>query len=72
MGRDFWIFVTHEGSDERDFGLTDRIVERAMEKGFFDQDQMGTLKLGPPLSIPDDVLIEGLQVYEECFEELLA
>ena len=26
----------------------------------------GTLKLGPPLTIPDDALIEGLSVYEEC------
>ena len=42
-----------------------------MKKRFFDQGRAGTLKLGPPLSIPDDVLIEGLQVYEECFEELL-
>lgn len=72
-GMIFGIFVTHESSDERDFGLTDRIVERAMEKGVFSiRTGLGTLKLGPPLSIPDDVLIEGLQVYEECFEELLA
>ena len=42
-----------------------------MEKGVFSiRTGLGTLKLGPPLSIPDDVLIEGLQVYEECFEEL--
>ena len=42
-----------------------------MEKGVFSIcTGRGTLKIGPPLSIPDDALIECLKVYEECFEEL--
>ena len=32
---------------------------------YFDDAHFGTL-----LTIHDDVLIEGLQVYEECFNEL--
>jgi len=67
----FGIFVTHEGSNELDYNLTNCIAERAMEKGVFSIcTGRGTIKLGPPLVIPDDALVEGLRVYEECFEEL--
>ena len=65
------IFITKESSDELDSDLTNYICEKAMEKGVFSIcTGRGTLKIGPPLSIPDDALIEGLKVYEECFEEL--
>jgi 4-aminobutyrate aminotransferase-like enzyme len=67
----FGVFVTKENSKELDPDLTNYICERAMEKGVFSIcTGKGTLKIGPPLSIPDDALIEGLKVYEECFEEL--
>ena len=67
----FGVFIRKSNSVERDFLLTDQIVERAMEKGVFSiSTGMGTIKLGPPLTIPDDALIEGLRVYEECLEEL--
>jgi 4-aminobutyrate aminotransferase-like enzyme len=67
----FGVFITKENSDELDSDLTNIICERAMEKGVFSIcTGKGTLKLGPPLSIPDDALVEGLGVYAECFEEL--
>ncbi len=67
----FGVFITKENSDKLDINLTNQIAERAMEKGVFSIcTGRGTLKLGPPLTIPDDALSEGLQVYEECFEEL--
>ena len=67
----FGILITKENSDELDSDLTNYICERAMEKGVFSIcTGRGSLKLGPPLSIPDDALIEGLNVYEECFKEL--
>jgi 4-aminobutyrate aminotransferase / (S)-3-amino-2-methylpropionate transaminase / 5-aminovalerate transaminase len=67
----FGVFITKEDSDELDSDLTNIICERAMEKGVFSIcTGRGTIKLGPPLSIPDDALIEGLGVYEECFNEL--
>ena len=67
----FGVFITKENSEELDPDLTNYICERAMEKGVFSIcTGRGTLKIGPPLSIPDDALIEGLKVYEECFEEL--
>ena len=68
----FGVFVTKPNSEQLDHELTDRIVELAMEKGVFSiRTGMGTIKLGPPLSIPDEALVEGLRVYEECFVQLL-
>ncbi len=67
----FGVFVTKENSEELDIDFTNRIVERAMEKGVFSIcTGRGTIKLGPPLTIPEDALVEGLRVYEECLEEL--
>ena len=67
----FGVFITQEDSDELDDEITNYICERAMEKGVFSIcTGRGTLKLGPPLTIPDDALVEGLNVYEECFNEL--
>lgn len=67
----FGVFIQKAGSPELDEYLTNVICERAMEKGVFSIcTGRGTLKLGPPLSIPDAALVEGLSVYEECFEEL--
>lgn len=67
----FGVFITKKSSEELDIDLTNKIAERAMEKGVFSIcTGRGTLKLGPPLTIPDEALIEGLRVYEECFEEL--
>ena len=67
----YGVFITKENSDELDEELTNYICERAMEKGVFSIcTGRGTLKIGPPLTIPDEALIEGLNVYEECFKEL--
>ncbi len=65
------VFINKENTSELDFDLTNYICERAMEKGVFSIcTGRGTLKLGPPLTIPDEALVEGLKVYEECLEEL--
>ena len=67
----YGVFITKENSDELDNELTNYLCERAMEKGVFSIcTGRGTLKIGPPITIPDDALIEGLRVYEECFEEM--
>ena len=69
-GMIFGVFITKPGSDEIDQTLTDRIVENALYKGVFSiRTGRGTLKLGPPLNIPDEALIEGLRVYEEAIAE---
>ena len=65
------VFVYKKNSQELDEYLTNIICERAMEKGVFSIcTGRGTLKIGPPLSIKSDALLEGLNVYEECFREL--
>lgn len=67
----YGIFINKKGSQELDNDLVNIICEKAMEKGVFSIcTGRGTLKLGPPLTIPNDALIEGLNVYEECFDEL--
>ncbi len=67
----YGVFIKQENTDKLDVELTNYICERAMEKGVFSIcTGRGTIKIGPPLSIPDDALIEGLKVYEECFDEL--
>ncbi len=67
----YGIFINDPRSGELDINLTNIICERAMEKGVFSIcTGRGTLKLGPPLTIPEEAIIEGLEVYEECFEEL--
>ena len=68
----FGIFITKKDSPaELDVRFTDKILEMAMQKGVFSiRTGRGTIKLGPPLSIPDDALVEGLRVYEECIEIL--
>jgi len=67
----FGVFITQKNSEELDIDFTNQIVERAMEKGVFSIcTGRGTIKLGPPLTIPDDALLEGLAVYEECLSEL--
>ena len=70
-GMIFGVIVTCEDSNEPDNYLTNIICERAMEKGVFSIcTGRGSLKFGPPLTIPDEALVEGLSVYEECFNEL--
>jgi 4-aminobutyrate aminotransferase/diaminobutyrate-pyruvate transaminase/4-aminobutyrate aminotransferase/(S)-3-amino-2-methylpropionate transaminase len=42
-----------------------------MQKGVFSIcTGRGTIKLGPPLTISKSALVEGLNVYDECFKEL--
>lgn len=58
--------------EQLDIDLTDRIVEKAMQKGvFLIRTGCGTLKYGPPLTITDDALIEALEVVEEAIGECL-
>ncbi len=67
----YGIFINDPETNELDTNITNIICEKAMEKGVFSIcTGRGTLKLGPPLTIPEDALIEGLDVYEECFLEL--
>ena len=75
LGKGFiWgVFIYNKKGTALDNNLTNRICERAMEKGVFSIcTGRGTLKLGPPLTITTSALREGLDVYEECLREMLS
>ncbi len=51
--------------------MGDKVIERCMEKGvLMIRTGMGTIKIGPPLTIPDDALIEGLEVLYDAINEI--
>lgn len=60
-----------------DTGLADgttasRICERAMQKGLLlVHTGRESIKLGPPLTIPDEALVEGLDVLDESTREII-
>jgi len=55
-----------------DAELTQKIIERCAEKGLLLVSTYGdTIKIGPPLTIPEEALAEGVKVLGECFEELI-
>ena len=63
------IFIRDPKTKELDVDLVDKIIERAMEKGLLSiRTQCGTIKLGPPLTITDEALLEGIQVLKESLK----
>lgn len=63
--------VVKKGTEELDAELVDRIIERAFEKGLMSiRTMVGTIKIGPPLTISDEALIEGLEIISEAFGEI--
>lgn len=55
-----------------DAKLTQKIITKCAEKGLLLVSTHGpAIKIGPPLTIPDEVLNEGIQVIKEVFEEIL-
>lgn len=66
------IFLVKPGTDELDTHFCASVVERSLHKGVFNiHTGRGTIKLGPPLNIPDDALVEGLRAMEEAIAELI-
>jgi 4-aminobutyrate aminotransferase/(S)-3-amino-2-methylpropionate transaminase len=61
------IFI--ESPDGNNIDFVDKIIEKAMCLGLMSiRTQSGTLKIGPPLTITDDALIEGIQVLKESLD----
>ncbi|MBF0595255.1 MAG: aminotransferase class III-fold pyridoxal phosphate-dependent enzyme [Candidatus Omnitrophica bacterium] len=53
--------------------MASRICEKAMQKGLLMvHTGRESIKIGPPLTIPDAALNEGLAVLAECFAEVIA
>lgn len=73
-GMVYAIVFKRPGTDEPDVALAKRVTDRAIENGLmlFHAHSSGSVKMGPPLIIPDDVLEEGLSVLEEAAEACLA
>ncbi len=64
------VFIKSPNGNDIDF--VDMIIEVAMRKGLLSiRTQSGTLKIGPPLTIDDDALIEGIGVLKESLIECL-
>jgi len=72
MGMAFAAVVVKPGTKDLDLELVDRVIERAYEKGLMSIRTMtGTIKIGPPLTIPDDALMEGMDILIESMREIV-
>lgn len=72
LGMAFAAVVVKPETKELDVELVDRIIERAFEKGLMSIRTMtGTIKVGPPLTIPDDALNEGMDILIESMKEIV-
>ena len=68
----FAAVIVKPGTKELDVELVDRVIERAFEKGVMSIRTMtGTIKVGPPLTITDDALIEAMDVLMEAMSEVI-
>jgi 4-aminobutyrate aminotransferase / (S)-3-amino-2-methylpropionate transaminase / 5-aminovalerate transaminase len=66
------IYFFIEGTDEFNTNLVDKLIERSFEKGLMSvRTCCGTIKLGPPINIPDEAIVEGFQIMKESLKELL-
>ena len=65
------VFICKPGSKELDADFTDQLVEKAMQKGIYSiRTGCGTIKLGPPLTIADGALLEGVSVIADSIAEV--
>jgi 4-aminobutyrate aminotransferase-like enzyme len=62
------VFIEPLKGDKNEF--VDRLIEIAMRKGLVSvRTASGTLKIGPPLTIPEDAIVEGVDILKESLEE---
>ena len=66
------IHIINPQTGELDSRLSDLITERAMHKGvMLVRTGVGTVKLGPPLCIPEAAALEGVQAVSEAIAEVV-
>ena len=72
-GMVYSISFRRPSTDERDVELAERVSNKAIRKGLmlFYTYAGGLVKLAPPLTIPDDALIEGVGVLGEAVDACL-
>ncbi|KKR76080.1 MAG: Aminotransferase class-III [Parcubacteria group bacterium GW2011_GWE2_40_8] len=67
------ILTRNPENGESDPKLATKVCEKAMQKGLLlVHTGRESIKIGPPLTIPDKALIEGLDVLDECFKEIIS
>jgi 4-aminobutyrate aminotransferase-like enzyme len=66
------IHLVDPATGELDGLLGDLVIERCMRKGLLlVRTGTGTIKLGPPLDLPRDAAVEGLEVLGQALEEAI-
>lgn len=66
------VFINNPNNPGNNIEFVDKLIELAVRKGLMSiRTSSGTLKIGPPLSIPDDALIEGVEILKESLDELI-
>jgi len=66
------LVIANPKTDKPDSSIASRICEKAMQKGLLlVHTGRESIKIGPPLTIPDEALIEGVKVIDESFEEVI-
>lgn len=66
------VFFVKDGTDELDVELVDNLIYKAMLKGVNSiRTLSGTIKIGPPLCIPEEALVEAIDVYKESLRDIL-
>ena len=72
FGLAFAAVVVRPGTRELDIDFVDKVIERAYEKGVMSiRTITGTIKIGPPLTIPDEALSEAMDVLIESMQEIV-
>jgi 4-aminobutyrate aminotransferase-like enzyme len=70
MGLVFAIHFKDPLTNKLNIEIVDSIIERCLHKGLLlVRTGSGTIKIGPPLMIPDDALIEGIEIIQESILE---
>jgi len=65
------IIINNPKTHKPDGLIASKICEKAMRKGLLlVHTGRESIKIGPPLTIPKEALIEGVNVLDECFQEL--
>lgn len=68
----FIINPINDGNDKMNYNFVDDIIEIAMRKGLLSiRTGSGTLKIGPPLTIPREAIEEGVNVLKESLLEAI-
>ncbi len=66
------IITVNPKTHEPDSLFASRVCEKAMQRGLLVVHTGGeAIKIGPPLTIPDEALIEGIEVLDESFQEVI-